>query len=112
MAWDVSPKEPDRESLQLRQFVSPVDDMLGLRRSLHGQIRALEERVRDAMGGGPKYWLTISPKGVSLRRRSDIGAARAASPWRNRVSSSQSRNCRSPGSAARSRWTLPLTTKT
>jgi len=25
MAWDVSPKEPDRESLQLRQFVSPVD---------------------------------------------------------------------------------------
>ena len=25
MAWDV-PKGPDRESLQLRQFVSPVDD--------------------------------------------------------------------------------------
>jgi hypothetical protein len=40
--------------------------LLGLRRSLHGQIaHALEERFRDTMRGGPKHWLTILPKRVS-----------------------------------------------
>jgi hypothetical protein len=37
MTWDISPKEPDRESIQLRQFVSPVDD--------NGQRRQASLRV-------------------------------------------------------------------
>ena len=66
----------------------------GPRRSLHARIaRALEERFPDAArSGGPKPSLTISPKQGSSRRRSDIGAARAANPWRSRVSSRRSRS--------------------
>jgi transposase len=67
--------------------------LLGLRRTLHGQIaRALEERFPTWRRGGRKPWLTTTPKRVSLRRRSDIGAARAANLWRSQVSSTRSRS--------------------
>jgi hypothetical protein len=57
MAWDVSPKEPDRESLQLRQFVSPVDDN-GQRRQaslrvIQGTLLRLGGRASGAFSGLP-----------------------------------------------------------
>ena len=66
MAWDVSPKEPDRESLQLRQFVSPVGD--------NGQRRRASVRVIQGTSlrlGGRASCAFSEPPALATRAREE-----------------------------------------